>query len=147
MGNCQIEGLRDRLLKNTTFYSEYWVYPMVNIDQPIRPYIPAEVFKNCELFIYQEVKSETNGVFYSSEYMLNNLPEQAIRIRIPNLFRKGFGFFPQAKYVSLELMRETERIFVNYTDDHDFVIENMYKEGASEEEIIRAIKYEDVFFA
>lgn len=144
-GNCQVEGLRDRLMMYPEFSRKYWIYPMVNISEPVRPYIPVEIFNNCRLFIYQEVRSETNGVFYSSQYMLDNLSAHAIRIQIPNLYRKGFGFFPQAKYVPLDLMRETEIKFVSYSDDHDAIIEDRYSAGESEEAICYAIKYEDVF--
>lgn len=97
------------------------------------------------MFIYQDVGDKTNGRLYSSEGLLNRLSQRAVKIKLPNLFRKGFAFFPQASYKSFSTMRECEYIFVMYTDNHDKIILEKKRSGVSAEQIALEIENSEIF--
>lgn len=144
-GNCHIENLLAKLNSVPQFNQKYWIYRLPAISDNVRNYIPDTVFANCKLFVYQSVSEKTNGLYYSSNYMLSRLSDDATKIRVPNVFRKGFGFFPQSKKKEIIDTRDTEMKFVVYTDCHDKIIAEKYKAGVPIADITDALINEQVF--
>ncbi len=143
-GNCQIRSFAEELSKYPEFTSEYWIYPMPNIDDSHRRFIDDNVFSSCDLFVYQSVKKETNGLYYSSDYMLSRVKSTAPRIRIPNLYKKGFGFFPQSKSGAVFNIRVPKLKFIVNSDCYDSYIDDNYN-GSNTEELIASIINDDIY--
>ena len=144
-GNCQMGDLNYYMSQIPEFMEEYWIYPFPQACDIAAEYYPPAIFQHCDLFIYQEVKKESNGILFSTDYMREHLRKDTTVVRIPNLYQMGFGFFPQSASKRLEAMREAEILFVENKDGHDKIITQLYRQGKSAEEIIKAIKYEQLF--
>lgn len=111
-GNCHIGDLAKFMKQFSSFNEEFWIYPLTDVHSYDRFYFSKRFFSRVRLFMYQEISSKTNGKLYSSDGILELIPEEAVKIKIPNLYRKGFCFFPQSFCKGHEIMRECERKFV-----------------------------------
>lgn len=121
-GNCYIRDLTKFMKQFPSFNEEFWIYPLTNVYLYDRFYFSRLFFSRVRLFMYQEISSKTNGKLYSSDGILEFISEEAVKIKIPNLYRKGFCFFPQSFCRGLEIMRDCEQKFVVNMDNHDSVI-------------------------
>lgn len=146
-GNCHVQDLAVYLKGFPEFSREYWIYPQTGVHEYDCRYLSKSFFEHCKLFVFQEIKEVTNGILCSSAHISSLMSEDSIKIKVPNLFRKGFAFFPQAYYKKVPLMRDCEHKFVVNSDNHDKYILEKTKSGATAEEIAFSIEHDAVFEA
>lgn len=128
-----------------SFEEVYWIYPLTNVHLYDQYYLTKSFFEQVSLFVYQEISSMTNGMLYSSEGICKRIPKQAVRIKIPNLYQKGFAFFPQSFCKKIEIMRDCEYEFVINMDNHDKVITKKIQMSFSPEQVALQIENDAVF--
>lgn len=144
-GNCQCHDLGFYMSNISEFSNEYWIYPTSTIYQYDTWYVPENVYRNLDLLVYQNVKKETNGLLFSTDYIVGLMKAEAIAVRMPNLYKKGFGWYPQSYVIRIPLLREAEINFVVCSHNQDSFIRKMYKEGISEEKICNMILRDEIW--
>lgn len=144
-GNCYIRTLVEYLEQFSAFNEEYWIYPHYSVHEYDRTYLPQSFFEKVSLCIYQDIQEKTNGTLYSSGGIYEKLSDKAIKIKIPNLYEKGFAFFPQTYWKSAEYMRTCEYEFVVSVYNHDSNILKKRQAEVSCDEITRQIENDEVF--
>lgn len=142
-GNCYVAEIVTYMKQFPSFNEQFWIYPCSFVHIYDRYYLTNSFFKNISLFLYQDITEKTNGSLYSSEGMYEKISIEATKIKIPNLYRKGFAFFPQS--FCKGDMRDCEQNFVINIDNHDSFITQKKREGLSSEEIALQIENETVF--
>lgn len=134
-GNCHCVDVKFYMSKIPEFVNKYWIYPNLAICEGDTWWVSDDVYSNIDLLIYQNVRQESNGLLYSTDYIISMLKKDAIVIRMPNLFLKGYGWFPQSHVIKIALLRAAELDFIVNSHNQDAIIRKLYKEGKSEEEI------------
>lgn len=142
-GNCYIAEIVEYIKQFPSFNEKFWIYPCSFVHIYDRFYLPRSFFSNVSLFLYQDITEKTNGMLYSSEGMYDKIPAEAIKIKIPNLYRKGFAFFPQS--FCKGDMRDCEQKFVINIDNHDSFITQKKRERVPSKEIALQIENGNVF--
>lgn len=82
--NCQGDELETLLLASSSFSRAYTIERYTNYT---REQIPEESLAQCNLFLYQYLGPEWEGL--SSQRLLSRLPSSAVSLCVPNLFFSG----------------------------------------------------------
>lgn len=138
-GNCHCSVVREYLKSSELFSKEYvfldWPYICERVGD-------EKVLSICNLFIYQDVRTDNKfGYYMSSEYLLSKLSPECIRIGIPNLYG-----FPKAFYYKRYELSVGKKlgIFDNPFFYKDNVIDECMMEKVDFESIMKAVDEEDV---
>jgi hypothetical protein len=86
--NCQGEELETLLTASRAFSSVYRIVRRINYTR--EPILPEDL-ERCALFLYQHLDAHWGDL--ASEALMCRLPRTACRLRIPNMFFKGYWPF------------------------------------------------------
>ncbi len=83
--NCQGDGLKQLLAHTPQFSQKFEIVKYTNF---LKEKIPLAQLKTCKLFLYQHIGDHWGES--ASHRLLQNIPHDAIRISIPNMFFNGY---------------------------------------------------------
>lgn len=94
-GNCHMNLIEMYLQKSVSFSARYYILQIPLFYEGGEALTQRDL-RNCKLFIYQEVREKNKyGYEYCSDYLMSMLPNNCLRVQVPNLYELGYGFFPQ----------------------------------------------------
>lgn len=94
-GNCHMNSI-EICLKHSENFSKIYTIVKIPLFYEGEGCPEINVLSKCDLFIYQEIReSNSYGKEYASDNLLKMLPNDCVKICVPNLYELGYGFFPQ----------------------------------------------------
>lgn len=94
-GNCHMNSIEICLKHSPNFCKEYSIVK-IPLFYEGEGTIAPEILACCDLFVYQDIREKNSfGKEFSSKRLIKMLPENCIKVCIPNLYELGYGFFPQ----------------------------------------------------
>ena len=134
--NCYGSILAIYLGSNKEFVSKYFIYDVTPIQEKNASEFPDKLLSVCDVYLGQDIRKENKfGIQFSDEYIVERLRPDCKRIIFPNLVGMGKMMFIQSYYEAGGKNADAAMPY-GFFPYGDSVIDRLYEEGYSAEEII-----------
>lgn len=121
---------------NKEFVSKYFIYDVTPIHEKNASEFPDKLLSVCDVYLGQDIRKENKfGIQFSDEYIVERLRPDCKRIIFPNLVGMGKMMFIQSYYEAGGKNADAAMPY-GFFPYGDSVIDRLYEEGYSAEEII-----------
>ena len=93
--NCHGSAIIKYLNLSPKFRKEYFVYPVEEIQNNKKGFIPEKLLNNADVYIHQDIREENKYSFkLADSYIKRRLKNNCIDISVPNFVGMAFFMFP-----------------------------------------------------
>ena len=132
--NCYATLYADFLNSNSEFRQKYYIYDSVPRMNVSNGKWEKNILRNCDICLTQGIDDTERNHFFSKDYIISNINDNADVIVIPNLVGMGRAFFPFA--ATGNIRNENSVITYGFFPYREVLIDQYVEEGITEMDIV-----------